>query len=52
MLFGENNEYGIVQEGFGVKAVKLGEDGYTEADVLVHDAKCEDKTLQLKLAEM
>ena len=52
MLFGENNEYGIVQDGFGVKAVKLGEDGYTEADVLVHDAKCEDNTLQLKLAEM
>ena len=52
MLFGENNEYGIVQEGFTIKAVKLGEDGYTEADVLVHDAKCEDNTLQLKLAEM
>ena len=52
MLFGENNEYGIVQEGFGVKPVKLGEDGYTEADVLVHDAHCEDNTLQLKLAEM
>ena len=52
MLFGENNEYGIVQEGFNIKAVKLGEDGYTEADVLVHDAKCEDNTLQLKLAMM
>ena len=56
MIFGKDNEYGIVQEGFGVKAVKLGEetDGktYTEADVLVHDAKCEDNTLQLKLAEM
>ena len=52
MLFGENNEYGIVQEGFNIKPVKLGEDGYTEADVLVHDAKCEDNTLQLKLAEM
>ncbi|MBQ0022852.1 MAG: 2-oxoacid:ferredoxin oxidoreductase subunit beta [Prevotellaceae bacterium] len=58
MLFGANNEYGIVQEGFGVKAVKLGEDtnaagkAYTEADVLIHDAKCEDNTLQLKLAEM
>lgn len=52
MLFGENNEYGIVQVGFGVKAVKLGEEGYTEDDVLIHDAKCEDNTLQLKLAEM
>ena len=52
MLFGENNEYGIVQEGFNIKPVKLGEDGYTEADVLVHDAHQEDNTLQLKLAEM
>ena len=67
MLFGENNEYGIVQDGFNIKPVKLGEDGstegqsaegqafhkcYTEADVLVHDAKCEDNTLQLKLAEL
>jgi 2-oxoglutarate ferredoxin oxidoreductase subunit beta len=32
--------------------VKLGEDGYTEKDVLIHDAHCEDNTLQLKLAEL
>ena len=25
MLFGENNEYGLMQEGFGLKVVKLGE---------------------------
>jgi len=52
MIFGENNEYGIVQSGFGVKVVKIGEDGITEQDLLVHDAHCEDNTLQLKLAEM
>lgn len=52
MIFGENNEYGIVQSGFGVKVVKIGEDGITEKDLLVHDAHCEDNTLQLKLAEM
>jgi 2-oxoglutarate ferredoxin oxidoreductase subunit beta len=35
-----------------VKVVKIGEDGITESDLLVHDAHCEDNTLQLKLAEM
>jgi len=35
-----------------LKVVKIGEDGYTLDDVLVHDAHCEDDTLQLKLAMM
>jgi 2-oxoglutarate ferredoxin oxidoreductase subunit beta len=52
MLFGENNEYGLMQEGFGLKVVKLGENGVTEKDILVHDAHCEDNTLQMKLALM
>ncbi len=52
LLFGENNEYGLMQEGFGLKVVKLGEDGVTEKDILVHDAHCMDNTLQLKLAMM
>lgn len=52
MIFGENNEYGLMQEGFGIKVVKLGENGITEKDLLVHDAHCEDNTLQMKLALM
>ncbi len=52
MLFGENNEFGLTQEGFGLKVVKIGENGVTEKDILVHDAHCEDTTLQLKLALM
>lgn len=52
MLFGENNEYGLMQEGFGLKVVKIGEGGVTEQDILVHDAHCEDNTLHLKLALM
>ena len=52
MLFGENNEYGWMQEGFGLKVVKLGENGITEKDILIHDAHCEDNTVQLKLALM
>ncbi len=52
LVFGENNEYGLVQEGFGVKVVKIGENGITLDDILVHDAHCQDDTLQLKLAMM
>lgn len=52
MLFGENHEYGLMQEGFGLKVVKLGENGVTIDNILVHDAHCEDHTLQLKLALM
>ena len=52
LVFGENNEYGLVQQGFGLKVVEIGKDGYTMDDILVHDAHCEDNTLQLKLAMM
>ena len=52
MLFGPNHEFGLMQEGFGLKVVRLGENGITEKDILVHDAHCEDHTLQLKLALM
>ena len=52
MIFGENKEFGLMQEGFGLKVVKLGENGITEKDILVHDAHCQDNTLQMKLALM
>ena len=52
LVFGENNEYGLMQEGFGLKVVKIGENGVTLDDILVHDAHCQDNTLQLKLAMM
>ena len=52
MIFGKNENRGIVREGFALKAVSLGEDGYTLDDVLVHDATTVDPTLHLKLALM
>jgi len=52
MVFGVDREFGLVQNGFGLKVVKLGENGVTEKDILVHDAHCQDHTLQLKLALM
>ena len=38
MIFGKDGDMGLVQDGFGLKAVKIGRDGYTIDDVLVHDA--------------
>ena len=52
MIFGEENELGIMQDGFNLKVVKIGENGITEKDLLVHDAHCSDNTLHIKLALM
>ena len=52
MIFGKNSDKGLVLDGFQLKVVTLGENGITESDLLVHDAHCEDSTLQLKLAMM
>ena len=52
MLFGKNNEKGIVLEGLKLKAVTIGQDGYTLDDVLVHDAHEKDNTLHMMLAMM
>lgn len=52
MVFGANNDKGIVLDGFKLKAVTIGQDGYTMDDVLVHDATEPDNTLHFKLAMM
>jgi len=52
MIFGKDDDKGIVREGFNLKAVTIGEEGYTLDDVLVHDAATIDPTVHLKLALM
>lgn len=52
MLFGKNMERGIVQDGFGLKAVTIGQDGYTIDDVLVHDAHTPSNFVHQQLAMM
>ena len=52
MLFGANNERGLVQDGFLLKAVTIGQDGYTIDDVLVHDAHTPSNFLHQQLAMM
>lgn len=52
MLFGKDLERGLVRDGFLLKAVTVGQDGYTLDDVLVHDAHCTSNFLHQQLAMM
>lgn len=52
MLFGKEMNKGLVQDGFLLKAVTIGEDGYTIDDVLSHDAHCQSNFLHQQLAMM
>lgn len=52
MIFGKNRDMGLVLDGWDLKAVKIGENGITEKDILVHDATTKDPTLHRKLALM
>ena len=52
MIFGADSNKGLVQDGFLLKAVTIGEDGYTLDDVLVHDAHCTSNFLHQQLAMM
>lgn len=52
MLFGKEMNKGLVQDGFLLKAVTIGEDEYTIDDVLTHDAHCQSNFLHQQLAMM
>lgn len=52
MLFGKDNEKGLVLDGLKLKAVTIGQDGYTLDSILVHDAHEKDRTLHMLLAAM
>lgn len=52
MLFGANKEKGIVLDGFKLKVVTVGKDGYTLDDVLTHDSKEPTTYIHNALASM
>jgi 2-oxoglutarate ferredoxin oxidoreductase subunit beta len=52
MIFGRDRDKGLVLDGMSLKVVKIGENGVTERDLLVHDAENLDNTLHLKLVDM
>jgi 2-oxoglutarate/2-oxoacid ferredoxin oxidoreductase subunit beta len=52
MIFGKERDKGIRLVGLRPEVVTIGEDGITEADLLVHDAHSEDPYLALILSRM
>ena len=52
MIFGKENNKGLVLNGLKLEVVTIGENGITEADILVHDAHEEDSTLHNMLINM
>ena len=42
MIFGKNRDKGIMLDGLNLKVVKLGENGISEKDLLVHDSKADN----------
>ena len=52
MLFGKNMDKGLVFEDYELKVVEIGKDGYTLADILVHDAHMKSTVLHSLLAKL
>lgn len=52
MLFGANKDKGLVFDGEELKVVRLGENGVTEDDILVHDAHAKNPMVHFLLAGM
>ena len=52
MIFGTNRDQGIVLNGLKLEVVTIGENGVTEEDILVHNAKLEDPTLHQMLVRL
>jgi 2-oxoglutarate ferredoxin oxidoreductase subunit beta len=52
MIFGKEQNKGLVLKGLKLEVVTIGENGVTESDILVHDAHEEDSTLHMMLVRM
>jgi len=52
MIFGSENDKGLVLNGLKLEVVTIGENGVTEADILVHNAEEKDPTLHQMLVRL
>ncbi len=52
MLFGKNKEKGLIYDGRKICVVRLGEGGFTEDDILVHDAHTDNIGIHMALVDM
>ena len=52
MIFGKERDKGLRFNGMQLEVVKIGENGVTESDILVHDEQREDPTIAFMLSRM
>ncbi len=52
MIFGKNRDKGLILNKLKLEVVTIGENGITEADILVHNAKEKDPTLHQMLVRL
>ncbi|CDN31689.1 2-oxoglutarate oxidoreductase, beta subunit [Mucinivorans hirudinis] len=52
MIFGKNRDKGLVINGLGLKVVKIGENGVTMSDILVHNIHQPDPGVHMMLVNM
>lgn len=52
MIFGKESNKGLVLKGLKLEVVTIGENGITENDLLVHDAKDDDPTMHQMLIRL
>ncbi|MBT8307597.1 MAG: 2-oxoacid:ferredoxin oxidoreductase subunit beta, partial [Maribacter sp.] len=52
MVFGKEKDKGLILKGLKLEVVTLGENGITQEDLLVHNAKLEDPTLHQMLVRL
>jgi 2-oxoglutarate ferredoxin oxidoreductase subunit beta len=52
MIFGKDSDKGLVLEGLKLKVVKIGENGITKENLLIHDATEPNPGIQYMLANM
>ena len=52
MIFGKDRNKGLVLNGLKLEVATIGENGVTEKDILVHDAREQDPTLHLMLVRL
>ena len=52
MIFGKDNDKGLILDGLKLKVVRLGENGITEKNLLIHNARESNPGIQYMLANM
>lgn len=52
MIFGKEKNKGLILNGLKIEVVTIGENGITEEDILIHDAKEQDPTLHQMLVRL